>query len=258
MGEALVITSGKGGVGKSTLAVNLAVALAGMGRKTLLIDADTGLRSLDVLLGMENNIVYDLTDAAEGVCRLKQAVVKVQKVENLSLIAAAQLRDSSSVPPARMKEIVNRLRDMFDKVIIDCPAGIGTGFRAAASAADRAVIVALDDAITVRDAERVKGLLERFDLPTPQLVVNRVVWEKLKKDGKDAGHRLADRLEMPLLGVIAEDRAFAASAQKGKPVALTPGEPGDAFRRMARRLCGEEVAIRLPKKPGLLTRLRKG
>lgn len=258
MGEALVITSGKGGVGKSTLAVNLAVSLAGMGKKTVLIDADTGLRTLDVLVGMENNVVYDLTDAVEGVCRLKQAIVKVQGIENLSLIAAAQLRDSTSVPPARMEEIVLKLKNMFDKVIIDCPAGIGMGFKASIAAADRAILVVMDDAVVIRDAERVKGLLERADVKNMSIVLNRARWEKLKRDEEDAAHRLSSRLELPLLGVIAESDAYMKAAQTGHPVALDAGDEGETFKRIARRVCGETVNICLPKKPGFFARLFKG
>ena len=152
--EALVVTSGKGGVGKSTVAVNLAVSLARRGKKTVVIDADTGLRSLDVLLGMENDVVYDLTDVVEGVCKLRQAVVKVRDVDNLSMLAAAQLRDMSSVSREQMEKVVSELKEQFDYVIIDCPAGVDLGFRVAVAGADRAIIVTHNDAICQRDVER--------------------------------------------------------------------------------------------------------
>lgn len=249
MGEALVITSGKGGVGKSTLAVNLALAQAAAGWKTALIDADTGLRNLDVLLGMENRIVYDLTDVAEGVCRLKQALVRHQTYENLSVIAAAQMRDSSSVSPSQMEKIVEKLKAQFDWVFIDCPAGVDRGFRTAIAGADRAVIVTLDDPVSIRDAERVKGLLEKAGFPAPLLVCNRIRYAKQKKGETPAWERMAQRLDMQLLGAVPEDEAVYMAAQVGVPVVEGDSSAGAAFLRMARRLRGDDTEIApFPKK----------
>jgi len=252
MGEALVITSGKGGVGKSTLAANLAMALADNGQKVVLIDADTGLRNLDVLLGMENRVVYDLTDVAEGVCRLKQALVKDEHNANLCLIAAAQMRDSASVSPAQMEKIVTKLKTMFDWVIVDCPAGVDRGFRTAVAGVDRAIIVALNDVVSLRDAERVRTLLEKIGLARPMLVCNRITEEKLKRGEAPAWTRVAERLELELLGVTPEDSAVRQAAQSGVPVVKGRSPSAQAFKRIARRLCGEAVEIEYGKRQGIM------
>ncbi len=255
MGEALVITSGKGGVGKSTLAVNLALALADGGKKVALVDADTGLRNLDVLLGMENRVVYDLTDVAEGVCRLKQALVKSPLNEKLFLMVSAQMRDSSSVSSAQMEKIVNKLKGMYDWVIVDSPAGVDRGFRTAISGAERAVVVALEDAVSLRDAERVCSLIEKSGLPRPMLVCNRMRPEKLKKGETPAWTRMAGRLEMTVLGVVPEDAAVWQAAQDGIPAVRAASSAGEAFGRIARRLEGEALAIEPIREKGLLSRL---
>lgn len=255
MGEALVITSGKGGVGKSTLAANLSLALADGGQKVVLIDADTGLRNLDVLLGMENRVVYDLTDVAEGVCRLKQALVKVRHNEKLSLIAAAQMRDSGSVSPAQMKNIVGKLKEQFDWVIVDCPAGVDRGFRTAVSGADRALVVVLNDAISVRDAERAGALIEKAGLPKPMLVCNRMLPEKLAKNEEPAWKKLGERLDMQVLGVVPEDAEIRFALQEGTPVIRSGSAAGEAFIRIARRLRGETVPMAEIKEKGFFAQL---
>lgn len=255
MSEALVIVSGKGGVGKSTLAANISLAMAEAGDSVVLIDADTGLRNLDILLGLENRVVYDLTDVAEGVCRLKQALVKSQDNEKLSLIAAAQMRDSGSVKPVQLEKTVAKLKEQFDRVIIDCPAGVDRGFRTAISGADRAIVVALNDVVSIRDAERVSSLIEKAGLPKPMLVCNRMHPEKLKKGEKAAWEKMADRLEMRVLGVVPEDGAIVQAAQTGRPVVLCDSPAGKAFRRIARRLNGENVAIESIRGKGFWARL---
>lgn len=256
MGEALVITSGKGGVGKSTIAVNLAAALAQAGKSTLLIDADTGLRSLDVLLGLENNVVYDLTDVIEGNCRLKQAIVKVRCVEGLSLIAAAALRDASSVKPAAIADVVRRLRHQYDYILIDGPAGVDAGFRAAMAPAEKAIVVTHEDAICIRDAERVGALLKQAGIQEQLLVVNRMKGRHVKSSEGMPGAVLAERLNMTLLGQLGENSAFWAAAQQGVPVVLSKGEPGATFVRMAARLRGENVPFKMPARPSLFRRLK--
>lgn len=243
MSEALVITSGKGGVGKSTIAANLAMALSDSGQKVVIIDADTGLRNLDVLLGMENRVVYDLTDVAEGVCRLKQALVKDHNNENLCLLAAAQMRDSASVSPAQMEKIVLKLKEMFDWVIVDCPAGVDRGFRTAVAGADRAIIVALNDVISIRDAERVRMLLEKVGMPQPMLICNRMREEILPRGEKPSYQQIAERLEIRLLGITPEDDAVRLAAQQGIPVVKGKSPSALAIKRIARRLCGESVEI---------------
>ncbi len=255
MSEALVITSGKGGVGKSTLAVNLSLALADGGQKVVLIDADTGLRNLDVLLGMENQVVYDLTDVAEGVCRLKQALVRVKHNEKLCMIAAAQMRDSASVTPEQMRKIVEMLKEQFDWVIVDCPAGVGQGFRTAIAGADRAIIVALNDPISIRDAERAASLVEKAGLPRPMLVCNRMLPEKLKEGEEPAWQKMGRRLDMQALGVVPEDGAVRQAAQEGIPVVRSGSGAGGAFLRIARRVKGEVVPMEESREMGFWARL---
>lgn len=256
--EALVVTSGKGGVGKSTVAVNLAVSLARRGKKTVVIDADTGLRSLDVLLGMENDVVYDLTDVVEGVCKLRQAVVKMRDVDNLSMLAAAQLRDMSSVSREQMEKVVSELKEQFDYVIIDCPAGVDLGFRVAVAGADRAIIVTHNDAICQRDVERVKGLLQRADVSDMVLLVNRVTPEKLKKKQPSSCAVMAEKLEMKLIGNIEARAVVREAAEKGRPVVLEDEELEQAFDEIARRVMGEEIPVQPVRELGFWARLLKG
>ncbi len=257
MSEALVITSGKGGVGKSTIAANLAAALADDGQKVVIIDADTGLRNLDVLLGMENRVVYDLTDVAEGVCRLKQALVRDRGNENLSLLAAAQMRDSASVSPAQMEKIVARLKGMFDWIIVDCPAGVDRGFRTAIAGADRAIIVALNDAISIRDAERVKMLLDKAGMPAPMLICNRMREEVIARGEKPSYKKMAERLELQLLGITPEDDAIRLAAQEGVPVVKGKSPAAQAIKRIARRLRGDTVEIEPIKAKGFSAWIRR-
>lgn len=258
MGEALIVTSGKGGAGKSTVAVNLAAAMARLGDRVVLVDADTGLRSLDVMLGLENDVVYDLTDVAEGVCRLRQAVLRCRAVDGLYMVAAAQLRDVSSVTRGQMEDIAGQLKRQYDAVVIDCPAGVDTGFHIAAAGADRAVIVTQNDVISVRDAERVKGLLQRADVTRAALLVNRALPEKLRRREKSACEALAERLELPLIGIVGENDAFSAAAQKGRPAVLDDEALAGTFEEIARRIRGEEIPVRPIRRPGFWTRLLKG
>ena len=241
MGEAWLITSGKGGVGKSVTAVNLGAALWRLNRSVVLIDADTGLRSLDVLLGMENRVVYDLCDVAEGVCRLKQALLPDREMHGLFLVAAAQTRDSGAVTPYQLERVSARLKEMFDFVLIDCPAGVGRGFRAAAAASGKAAIVVTPDAVAVRDAERVAGLLEQHEINKPSLIVNRVTREHLKKNAPLSPERIAGTLGLALLGVIPEDKGVARAASEGRPIVPRRSPASAAYQATARRMLGEEL-----------------
>jgi len=243
MGRAIVITSGKGGVGKSTLCANLALALIERGQKVLVVDADTGLRNLDLLMGLQDRIVYDLTDAAQGVCRLKQAIVKSREVEGLHLIAAAQNRDCASVTPGQMKALVKKLTALYDIVLVDCPAGLDRGFATAVSGAQEAIVVLLDEMACVRGAERLLGILKKeADIPC-QLVVNRMRFQK-GEHSTDRANELAKGLEIPLLGVIAEDEEVLSCAREGKLAAEEEDAPfAGAVRRIAGRLLGEKSEI---------------
>ena len=249
MSHSIVITSGKGGVGKSMAAVNLACTYASAGKTVVLVDADTGLRSLDILLGMENDIVYDLTDVAEGVCRLKQAIVPCKAVKNLSLIAAAQLRDTTSVTPEQLIDIVSELKSGFDLVIIDCPAGADNGFRVAASGADTGIIIATPDAVCIRDAERISGLLERYSVTDRKLILNRALYEKKPgKGGMYSYEETAQKLELPLIGLIPDSDAIRASAICGVPAVLRDSSVKALFEEIKARLDGKTVEIRPVKK----------
>ncbi|NLG25757.1 MAG: septum site-determining protein MinD [Clostridiales bacterium] len=238
MGEVLVIASGKGGAGKSTLAVNLALALIARKKTVVLVDADTGLRSLDIMLGLQDRVVYDLCDAAEGLCRVRQALVRDRGREGLCLMAAAQTRESGAVAPAQMERVVGQLRAQFDYVIVDAPAGVGRGFRAAAAAADRAILVALPDWVSMRGAERVVGLLERQDILHPMLVVNR-----LADGASPSPNEMASALGISLLGLVPEERGVSRAMSTGKPEALIGTAAGRAYQNIARRLMGEAVPL---------------
>ena len=256
MGRSIVVTSGKGGVGKSTLCANLALALVKRGRRVLLLDADTGLRSLDLLLGLQDHIVYDLSDAAQGLCRLKQAIVSSREHEGLSLMAAAQNRDCACVTPQQMKALVKKLRERFDEVLIDCPAGLDRGFRTAVSGAQTALIVTQDEPVCQRDAERALMLLRQEGIDDCRLVLNRMRWQK-GKSSTERAREMAGALELPLLGVVPEDETAAACAREGGfLLERTDSRAAQAVERIAGRLLGEESDIPSVTRRSLWERLR--
>lgn len=259
MGESLVITSGKGGVGKTTATANIGAALAMMNQKVVLVDADIGLRNLDVVMGLENRIVYDLVDVVEGFCKLKQALIKDKRVEGLHLLPAAQTREKTAVTPEQMKNLVGQLKEEFDYVIVDCPAGIEQGFRNAVAGADRAIVITTPDVSSVRDADRVIGLLESSGFERPLLIVNRIKPKMVDRgDMMDIGDIL-DVLAIDLIGVVPEDEAILVSTNRGEPAVFNgSSRAGQAFRNIARRLRGEEVPfMNLAEVQGLWGRLRK-
>ncbi len=254
MGQSLVITSGKGGSGKSTVAVNLGAALAAEGRTVALVDMDMGMRSLDILCGLENRIVYDLADVADGICRVKQAIVKHPSVPNLSLISAAQTRGSDALSTVRSRELMDELKQRFDWVLIDSPAGVGRGFRNAAAGADQALIVTQADPVSMRDAERVAGLLERCDILRPFVAFNRV--RCAGRAGVRLAEERAERLSLPLVAVIPED-AMVPGAAPEKPVSLGGSPAGRAVRELARRLMGEDLPIGPIRRERLIKRIAR-
>ena len=174
MGEVIVITSGKGGVGKTTTTANLGSSLAEMGKKVVLVDTDIGLRNLDVVMGLENRIVYDIVDVVEEKCKLRQALIKDKRFEELFLLPAAQTRDKSAINEEQMKELTKKLKEDFDYILIDCPAGIEQGFKNAIAGADRAIVVTTAEISAIRDADRIIGLLESSEIKNPELIVNRL------------------------------------------------------------------------------------
>ena len=244
MGETIVITSGKGGVGKTTTTANIGTALASMGKKVVLMDTDIGLRNLDVVLGLENRIVYDLVDVVHGNCRLKQALIKDKRFENLVLLPAAQTKDKTSVTPEQVKNLCDQLREEYDYVIIDCPAGIEQGFRNAIAGADRGIVVTTPEVSAVRDADRVIGLLEAAELRNPRLIVNRLRPEMVKRGDMMDINDMIDILAIDLLGVVPEDETIVVSTNRGEPAALDLNSlAGQAYRNIARRITGEEVPL---------------
>jgi septum site-determining protein MinD len=243
LSQALVVTSGKGGVGKTTTVANLGVALASLGHKVVLVDADIGLRNLDVVMGLENRIVYDLVDVVEGYCRFRQAMIKDKRLPNLYLLPAAQTRDKNAVSVDQMKELVQELKEECDYVIVDCPAGIEQGFRNAVAGADRALIVTTPEVSAVRDADRIIGLLEASGLHEPELVINRIRPRMVARGDMMDIPDIIDILAIELVGVVPDDDYIVVSSNKGEPVVFGESKAGTAFRNIARRIIGEEVAF---------------
>lgn len=241
-GKVLTVTSGKGGVGKTTATANIAVALANAGAKVVCIDGDIGLRNLDVVMGLENRIVYDLVDIVEGRARLRQAMIKDKRLPELNLIPAAQTRDKAAVSPSDMIKVCNDLRPDYDWILIDSPAGIERGFRNAIAPADVVMIVTNPEVSAVRDADRVIGLIEAEEKGPGQLVINRVKPEMVKRGDMLSTEDVLDILAVPLIGIIPEDEGILVSTNRGAPAAMDDrSRAGQAFRDIARRLCGETV-----------------
>lgn len=242
MGEAIVITSGKGGVGKTTTTANIGAALALEGKKVCVIDADIGLRNLDIVLGLENRIVYDIVDVVTGVCRAKQALIKDKRFDNLCLLPAAQTKDKNSVNPAQMKELIDDLKKTFDFVIVDCPAGIEQGFKNAISGADRAIVVTTPEVSAVRDADRIIGLLEAAEVHDPRLIVNRLRVDMVKRGEMMTVEDIEDILAIDLIGVVPDDEEVVMSTNRGEPAVCKDNSiSGTAFRNIAKRIIGEDV-----------------
>lgn len=242
MGEAIVVTSGKGGVGKTTTTANIGTALAAIGKSVVVVDGDTGLRNLDVLMGLENRIVFTLLDVVENKCRLKQALIKDKRFPNLYLLPTAQTRDKDDITPEQMLNLVNELKKEFDYIIIDCPAGIEQGFENAVVGADRALIVVNPEVTSVRDSDRVIGKLDAKGLEDHQLIVNRINYQMTKNGDMLDVNDILDSLAIKLIGVVPDDRSITISTNKGEPVVLdNKAVAGQAFRNIAKRITGETV-----------------
>ena len=244
MGEAIVVTSGKGGVGKTTTSANIGTALALQGKNVCLMDTDIGLRNLDVVMGLENRIIYDLVDAAEGRCRVKQALIKDKRFDCLHLLPAAQTKDKSAVNPAQMKAIVDELKPDYDYIIIDCPAGIEQGYKNAVAGADQAIVVTTPDTSAVRDADRIVGLLEQEDIDPPKLVVNRVRSQLASQGDMLDVDDVVSTLAIDLLGMIVDDEEVIKAAHRGEPIVMNPNSRASlGYRNIARRILGESVPL---------------
>jgi len=244
MGEVVVVTSGKGGVGKTTTTANIGTGLAALGKKVVLVDTDIGLRNLDVVMGLENRIVYDLVDVTKGNCRLRQALIKDKRFDGLFLLPAAQTKDKTAVNASEMQNLCESLQEEFDFVIIDCPAGIEQGFKNAIAGAHKALVVTTPEVSAVRDADRIIGLLEANNLRDPKLIINRIRPDMVKRGDMMNIEDMIDILAIELLGVVPEDEQIVVSTNRGEPVVLDiQSRAGQAFRNIAKRLLGEEVPL---------------
>lgn len=244
MGKSIVITSGKGGVGKTTTAANIGTGLAILGNKVVVVDTDIGLRNLDVVMGLENRIVYDIVDVVDGVCKLRQGLIRDKRYEGLFLLPAAQTKDKTAINPEQMSELVKKLKEEFDYIIIDSPAGIEQGFQNSIAGADEAYIVTTPEISAVRDADRVIGLLESKGLNSPKLIINRIKQDMVKRGDMMTIDDIVDILAVELIGVVPDDEAIVISTNRGEPVVIEE-EPlsAKAYKNICRRIMGEEVEL---------------
>ena len=244
LGTAIVITSGKGGVGKTTTSANIGTGLAILGKSVVILDADIGLRNLDVVMGLENRIVYDIVDVVEKNCRLKQGLIRDKRFEKLYLLPAAQTRDKSAVKPEQMIELVNELKEDYDYIIIDSPAGIEQGFQYSIAGADLAIIVTTPEISAVRDADRVIGILEAKGLNNPKLIINRIRPDMVKRGDMMNRDDIEDILAIDLLGIVPDDEEIVISTNKGEPAVIERKSlAGNAYMNISKRITGEEVAL---------------
>lgn len=258
MGESIVVTSGKGGVGKSTTTVNIGTALALSGKRVCLVDTDIGLRNLDVLMGLENRIIYDIVDVIEEKCDLNKALIKDKRCEDLYLLAAAQTKDKSSMTTNQLRRMIAELKDEFDYVVIDCPAGIESGFQNAVAGADQAVVVTTPENASVRDADRVIGLLEKEKLASPKLVINRLRTHLTKNGGMMTVDEVVAVLAIHLLGVVPDEERVIRAGNLGEPIAFDNCLAGKAYRNIAKRIQGEMVPLMVfEKEVNVMSRMKK-
>ena len=256
MSEVIVITSGKGGVGKTTTAANIGIGLAQLGKKVVMVDTDIGLRNLDVVLGLENRIVYNLVDVVEGNCRMKQALIRDKRYEQLCLLPSAQTRDKTSVTPEQMKKLCDELKQSFDFVLLDCPAGIEQGFRNAIAGADKALVVTTPEVSAIRDADRIIGLLEAEDIRDIHLIINRLRPDMIARGDMMSVEDVIEILAVDLIGTILDDEQIVIAANQGEPLSGRNSQAEEEYRNICRRLLGEEVPFaELRSKKGMFQRI---
>lgn len=259
MGTAIVITSGKGGVGKTTSSANIGTALALLGKTVCMIDADIGLRNLDVVMGLENRIIYDIVDVVSEQCRLEQALIRDKRFEGLSLLPASQTKDKNALTVEAVKSVVEQLKESHDYVIIDCPAGIEHGFKVAVAGADQAIIVTTPETAAVRDADRVIGLLESEKIRSPKLIVNRIRPRMVKQGEMLDIDEIVQVLAIDLLGIVPDDEAIIGNANKGEPTVVRPDSKASlAYRNIARRILGDSVPLMVLDEPvGIWSKVKR-
>lgn len=258
MSEVIVITSGKGGVGKTTTTANVGTGLAKEGYKVVLIDTDIGLRNLDVVMGLENRIVYNLVDVVEGNCRIKQALIKDKRYPNLCLLPSAQTRDKSAVSPQQMIQLTEELKQDFDYILLDCPAGIEQGFQNAIAGADRAIVVTTPEVSAVRDADRIIGLLHANELSKVELVVNRLRADMIKRGDMMSSEDVVEILAVDLLGLVPDDENIVISTNQGEPLVGNNTLAGQAYYNICLRILGQDIPfIDLNKSIRFFSRIRR-
>lgn len=242
MGEVIVITSGKGGVGKTTTTANIGTALATIGKRVVLVDGDTGLRNLDILMGLENRVVYNLVDVIDEKCSLKQALIKDKRHEKLFLLATSQTKNKNDVQPEKILNLINKLKHEFDYVLIDSPAGIDQGFESSVIAADRALVVVNPEMASIRDADRVIGLLKDMGIKDYKVIINRIDYEMVKNGDMLDVEDIVSNLQIELIGIVPRDNAITVSTNRGEPIALNQNfKIGRTFKEIAMRIIGEDV-----------------
>lgn len=243
MSEVIVITSGKGGVGKTTTTANIGIGLSKNHKKTLVIDTDLGLRNLDVVLGLENRIVYNLVDVINGNCRLKQALITDARYPDLYLLPSAQTKDKSAVSPEQMRKLIGELKGDYDYILLDCPAGIEQGFQNAIAGADKAIVVTTPEVSAIRDADRIVGLLEVNGIRNHSLIINRLRIDMVKRGDMMSVEDVTEILAIDLLGVIPDDEQVVIATNQGNPIIGESDKAGLAYDKIVRRLLGEEIPI---------------
>lgn len=243
MGEVFVITSGKGGVGKTTTSANIGAGLAKLDKKVILIDTDIGLRNLDVVMGLENRIVYHLVDVIEGRCRLKQALIHDQRFPNLYLLPSAQTKDKTAVTPMQMKKLTMQLREDYDYVLLDCPAGIEQGFLNAIAGADKAIVVTTPEISAIRDADRVSGLLAYHGIDNVYMIVNRLRYDLIRRGDMMSVEDVVDILGLSLLGFVPDDEQVVIATNHGEPVIGLKSPAGQAYTDICLRITGRQIPL---------------
>ena len=256
MSEAIVITSGKGGVGKTTTTANIGTGLAMMGKKVVVVDTDIGLRNLDVVLGLENRIVYNLVDVINGSCRLRQALIKDKRHPNLFLLPSAQTKDKTAVSPEQMIKLTEDLKEEFDYILLDCPAGIEQGFKNAIAGADKALVVTTPEVSAIRDADRIIGLLEANDLRDIYLIINRLRPDMISRGDMMSVDDVIEILAVDLIGTIMDDEQIVIATNQGEPLSGKNSQAEEEYQNICRRLMGEEIPFVVIKpKKGVFQRI---